>query len=247
MVRLEFSGIEEYDELLDSILFAAWVILSAIGGGYVLLSASNNPALKDTLSFFFYFVAMGTGVFVFLADRKEAPEGRKLLTWSAIGIGGLLVIAFVSNMFSVTAGLVPTNQLSVLPNYLELTVIGSLNLGFTTLFGTMYFVGTGEEVLKALGLFFFNIFDRVEEIAGFSLPETLAAQPLIWVIVILWAGAHTILGQNPAWYAVPVFFDGIWLMHVAYKGGSWLAAILAHVGNNTFFLGLTLLSVLHIL
>ncbi len=236
MTRWAFTDIEEYDELFDSVIFAVWIVIAMIGGAYVMLSVSADAAKTATLGFFYSMVLAG-GIFISLIDRSEAVEGRKALWWSVLCFGGLLGIAFISNVFTIGAGLVPKNQLTFLPNYLSLSFLDTLGLGFTTMFGTLYFVATGEEILKALGLFLFNLFKPIEDFFGFTLPETLAAQPLIWIIVLLWSTAHTILGQNPSWYAIPVFFDGIWIVYCQFKGGSWLTGILGHFFNNTFFLG----------
>ena len=243
MARFEFTGVEEYDELFDSLLFGVFVLLAIVADAYILLSVSQNPAQRDTLMFFQPMVLAGI-VFFIMADRKEDIGGRTILLWSLIGFGGLLGIAFISNIMTVAAGLVPATQLSILPNYLELAIIGTLGLGFSSLLSTLYFVGTGEEILKGLGMALFNIFRPIEEIMGFTLPEGMAFQPLAWILVLLWAIAHTVAGQNPAWYAIPVFVDGIWLLFVAQKGGSWLVPILAHVGNNVFFLGMSLMHII---
>ena len=164
-----------------------------------------------------------------------------------LGFVGLLVISFVTNLALTVGNL--SGKLSLLPpNYLQLSVLATLGLNATALFTTIYFVATGEECLKALGTFMFNLFEPVESILGISIPtvdESLAFQPLMWIIVLMWATAHTVLGQNPLWYAIPVFFDGLWLLHCATKGGSWLTPILAHAGNNLFFQSLMLLHLIH--
>ena len=243
------TGVEDYDELLDSLLFGAWLVLAAMAGAYVILSSSLDSTKQATLMFYEFMVIAGIGCFVHLMDTQEPVEGRKAITWAMICLGGLLAIAFFSNIFTTAIGLVPKNKLTILPNYLQFSFLGSLDLGFSTLLGTLYFVSTGEECLKALGLVMFNFAEPIDDLFGITLPdgpEALAFQPLAWVIIVLWSIAHALLGQNPIWYAIPVFFDGVWIMYCQGKGNSWMTGILAHFANNTVFLGLGLLSILHI-
>lgn len=243
MVNHEFTGVDEIDELFDSPLFGVWIVVAFFTGALTLLSVSQDPAQTATLNFFFYMTIAGL-IFVPFIDRDEPLEGREMLLWAAIGFAGLLGIAFISNVFVNMFSLESTRSLSLLPpNYLQLAVFGTLSLSTTALFSTLYFVATGEETLKGLGLYLFNIFPPLESFFGVTLPEVgemLIAQPLIWIIVACWALAHTIIGQNPAWYCIPVFWDGLVIMYCNMKGGSWLTGIFCHAGNNLFFLGLAL-------
>lgn len=240
MGRFEFTGVEGYDELFDSLLFGVFILLSIFADAFILLSVSQNTALRDNLMFFQPMVLAGI-IFFIMADRREDIGARKTLLWSILGFFGLLGIAFVSNIMTVSAGLVPSDKLSILPNYLDLAFIGTLSLGFSGLFSTLYFVAMGEEVLKGIGMGLFNIFQPIEEVFGINLPEGMVYQPLAWIIVAVWSIAHVFAGQNMAWYCVPVFVDGLWLLFVAQRGGSWLVAVLSHAGNNLFFLGLSMI------
>jgi len=243
MGRFEFTGIEEYDELFDSLLFGVFVLLSIFADAFILLSVSQNTALRDNLMFFQPMVLAGI-IFFIMADRKEDIGARKILLWSGLCFIGLLGIAFVSNIVTVTVGLVHADQLSILPNYLELAFIGTLGLGFSGLFSTLYFVAMGEEILKGIGMGLFNVFQPIDEIFGINLPEGMVFQPLAWIIVLCWAIAHVFAGQNVWYYCFPVFFDGIWLLFGAQKGGSWLVPVLAHSANNVFFQGLIMMHVI---
>ena len=83
MARFEFSGVEDIDELLDSVLFSAWLIVASIVGAYTLLEVSGDVGTYDTLTFFYFMVVLGTAIFVGMVDRLEAPEGHEALYWSA--------------------------------------------------------------------------------------------------------------------------------------------------------------------
>ena len=243
MARFEFTGIEEYDELFDSLLFGVFILLSIFADAFILLSVSQNPAQRDSLMFFQPMVLAGI-IFFIMADRKEDIGARKILLWSLLGFGGLLGIAFISHIMTVATGLVSYAQLTILPNYLDLAFIGALSLGFSGLFSTLYFVAMGEEILKGIGMGLFNIFKPLDEFAGIQLPEGMVYQPLAWIIVVVWSIAHVFAGQNVWFYCFPVFFDGLWLLFVAQRGGSWLTCVLAHSANNVFFLGMSLMHII---
>lgn len=247
MAGWSFTGIDEIDELFDSVAFNVWNVIAIVAGVFILLWSNLNPAQYQTYIFYYFTVILGL-VWLSTIDRDESTEGGKALAWAVICFTGLLLISFFSNLL---VGIFGLQQLSLVPkNYLGLSVFGVASASVLSTLGTIYLVGTGEENLKGLATYLFNIFEPVETLLGIDLPDmdaSLAVQPLIWLIVAAWAIGHTIIGQNPIWYSIPVFFDGLWIMHCNSKeqGGTWLTGTFGHIGNNLFFTSLVLLGFIH--
>lgn len=227
MGRFEFVGeaFEDLDELFDDPLYGGWLILALFAMIFVLHGQANNPPAFQVLILYAFMVVLGV-VFVVMADWKEAKERGRFLTWLAIGFVGLSGLSILANMIvGVVNGQTP--QFEFL-NVLETAFVAKLGLTPEASLMMLYFVGTGEETLKAFGLGLYRLFGQV----GGIVEDILPAQPVTWLVVGLWSLAHVTLGQNPITYIIPTFMIGIWFMFVAQRGGTWMIPVVLHVSNN---------------
>ncbi|MEM3589399.1 MAG: CPBP family glutamic-type intramembrane protease [Candidatus Bathyarchaeia archaeon] len=229
---MEFTGVEEIDELFDSPLLTIWALFS-FAAGIVLLILSIAGGNFAQMAFFFFPLIFLLIIALKRPDWAEREDPNAVLSWTLLGLGGVLAIGAFFSFVAAAEGRYVWAPAEWTPMRLLQTIPGGeaklplLSVWFVDFFATGFLVAPGEQAFQAS---FFPLFN-LEPLNWLDrLP--FALNPPVFGGVGIWALCHIIIGQYVTWYVIPVFLSGLVMAEAAYRSGTWFTSVLIHAINN---------------